>query len=48
MDKVLLSPEFQIEIMLGHLALVLMLPWLSGIGSDIVLTPGNFQVYPMM
>ena len=23
--------------------LVLMLPWLSGIGSDVVLTPGNFE-----
>ena len=31
---------------LGHLALVLMLPSLSGIGSDVVLTPGNFQAYP--
>ena len=26
---------------LGHLALVLILPWLSGIGSDVVLTPDN-------
>ena len=33
-------------IILGHLALVLMLPSLSGIGSDVVLTPGNFQAYP--
>ena len=33
-------------IILGHLALVLMLPLLSGIGSDVVLTPGNFQAYP--
>ena len=31
---------------LGHPALVLMLPSLSGIGSDVVLTPGNFQAYP--
>ena len=28
-----------------HLALVLLLPSLSGIGSDVVLTPGNFQVH---
>ena len=25
---------------------VLMLPLLPGIGSDVVLTPGNFQAYP--
>ena len=31
---------------LGHLALVLMLPSLYGIGSDVILTPGNFQAYP--
>ena len=30
----------------GHLALVMMLPSLPGIGSDVVLTPGNFQTYP--
>ena len=35
-----------IVIILGHLALVMMLPSLPGIGSDVVLTPGNFQVYP--
>ena len=28
------------------LVLVLMLPWLFGIGSDVVLTPANFQAYP--
>ena len=39
MDKVILLPELQIVIILGHLALV-------GIGSDVVLTPGNFQAYP--
>ena len=33
-------------IILGHLALVLMLPSLSCIGSDVVLTLGNFQAYP--
>ena len=33
---------------LGHLALVLMLHWLCGIGSDVVLTPGNFQAYPVV
>ena len=32
--------------LLGHLALVLMLPSLYGIGSDVVLIPGNFQTYP--
>ena len=32
-----------IVIILGHLALVMMLPSLPGIGSDVVLTPGNFQ-----
>ena len=26
--------------------MVLMLPSLSGIGSDVVLTPGKFQAYP--
>ena len=31
---------------LGHLALVMMLPSLPGIGSDVVLTPGNFQASP--
>ena len=41
----ILCQEFQIVIILGHLALALMLPWLSGIGSDVVLTPGNFQTY---
>ena len=25
-----------------------MLPWLSGIGSDVVLTPDNFQAYPVL
>ena len=35
-----------IVIILGHLALVMMLPLLPGIGSDVVLTPGNFQAYP--
>ena len=35
-----------IVIILGHLALVMMLPSLLGIGSDVVLTPGNFQAYP--
>ena len=35
-----------IVIILGHLALVMMLPSLPGIGSDVVVTPGNFQVYP--
>ena len=30
--------RIQIVIILDHLALVLMLPWLSGIGSDVVLT----------
>ena len=35
-----------IVIILGHLALVMMLPSLPGIGSDVVLTPGNFQAYP--
>ena len=34
------------SIILGHLALVMMLPSLPGIGSDVVLTPGNFQAYP--
>ena len=24
----------------------LMLPWLPGFGSDVVLTPGNVQVHP--
>ena len=38
--------ELQIVIILGHLALVMMLPSLPGIGSDVVLTPGNFQAYP--
>ena len=32
-----------IVIILGHLELVMMLPSLPGIGSDVVLTPGNFQ-----
>ena len=32
-----------IVIILGHLALVMMLPSLPG---DVVLTPGNFQAYP--
>ena len=38
----------RIIIILGHLAmaLVLMLPSLSGIGSDVVLTPSNFQANP--
>ena len=31
-----------IVIILGHLALVMMLPSLPGIGSDVVFTPGNF------
>ena len=35
--RVLLCQEFQIVIILGHLALVLLLPWLSGIGSDVAL-----------
>ena len=35
-----------IVIVLGHLALVMMLPSLPGIGSDVVLTRGNFQAYP--
>ena len=35
-------------IILGHLALVMMLPSLPGIGSDVVLTPGNFQAYPVI
>ena len=35
-----------IVFILGHLALVMMLPSLPGIGSDVVLTPGNFQAYP--
>ena len=35
-----------IVIILGRLALVMMLPSLPGIGSDVVLTPGNFQAYP--
>ena len=35
-----------IVIIFGHLALVMMLPSLPGIGSDVVLTPGNFQAYP--
>ena len=34
------------DIMLGHLALVMMFPSLPGIGSDVVLRPGNFQAYP--
>ena len=38
--------ELQIVIILGHLALVMMLLSLPGIGSDVVLTPGNFQAYP--
>ena len=29
----------------NHIWSVLMLPWLSGIGSDVVLTPDNFQAY---
>ena len=33
------------RIILGHLAFP-MLPSLSGIGSDVVLTPGNLQAYP--
>ena len=33
------------SIILGHLVLFLMLHWLSGIGSDVVLTPGNFKAY---
>ena len=37
-----------IVIILGHLALVMMLPSLPGIGSDVVLTPGNFQAYPKL
>ena len=32
-----------IVIILGHLV---MFPSLPGIGSDLVLTPGNFQAYP--
>ena len=35
-----------IVVVLGHLALVMMLPSLPGIGSDVVLTPGNFQACP--
>ena len=35
-----------IVVILGHLALVMMLPSLPGIGSDVVFTPGNFQAYP--
>ena len=38
--------RIQIVIILGHLALVPMLLSLSGIGSDVLLTPGNFQAYP--
>ena len=38
----------QIVIIHGHLALVMMLPSLPGIGSDVVLTPGNFQAYPKL
>ena len=38
-----MSPEFHIVIILGHLALVQMLPWSSCISSDVVLTP---QAYP--
>ena len=40
------TPNSKIVIILGHLALVMMLPSLPGIGSDVVLTPGNFQAYP--
>ena len=41
------SPNTKIiVIILGHLALVMMLPSLPGIGSDVVFTPGNFQAYP--
>ena len=43
-----IRPEFQIVIILGHLALVLILLSLSGIGSDVALTPGHFQAYPEM
>ena len=35
-----------IVIILGHLVLVMMLPSLPGIGSDVVLIPGNFRAYP--
>ena len=35
-----------IVIILGNLTLVMMLPSLPGVGSDVVLTPGNFQAYP--
>ena len=35
----------RIVTILGHPAFVLMFPWLSGIGSDVVMTPGNFQAY---
>ena len=36
MDKLILRPELKIVIILGHLALVMMLPSLPGIGSDVV------------
>ena len=42
----ILRPELQVVITLGHLALFMMLPLLPGIGSDGVLTPGNLQAYP--
>ena len=35
-----------IVIILGHLALVMMLPSLPDIGSEVIFTPGNFQAYP--
>ena len=37
--------RLQIVIILGHLALVMMLHSLPGIGSDVVLTPGNILAY---
>ena len=46
MDKVITPNSKIIVIILGHLALVMMLPSLPSIGSDVVLTPGNFQAYP--
>ena len=46
-DNVLLRPEFQIVIIFGHLNIgSVMLSWLSGIDSDVVLIPGNSQACP--
>ena len=43
-DNLTRTPSSKIIVItLGHLALVMIL---SGIGSDVVLTPGNFQAYP--